>query len=208
MCVTWLSHMCHMTYSYVRHDLFIYATLLIPMCHMTDSYGWQNSFICATWLNFFCDMTHSLENFWRLSLAKPRTRARRRERGKQRKRAQQEQSKGKKDGRERVRGTERGQKDSWHEVSVSCEKERRVEREGCSGANSDFFLVKDSFTPKKRFYNVSSLAIMATPYVVATSSMLPEFSNLFRLPQKSPVSTGLLFLQDSWQHRTSKKGQE
>jgi len=91
---------------------------------------------------------------------------------------------------------------------VSCEKERRVEREGCSGANSDFFVVKDSFTPKKRVYNVSSLAIMATPYVVATSRRLPEFSNLFRLPQKSPVSTGLLFLQDSWQHRTSKKGQE
>ena len=88
------------------------------------------------------------------------------------------------------------------------EKESRGEREGFSGANSDFFLVKDSFTPKKRVYNVSSLAIMATPYVVATSRRLPEFSNLFRLPQKSPVSTGLLFLQDSWQHRTSKKGQE
>ena len=69
-----------------------------------------------------------------------------------RKRAQQEQSKGKKDGRERVRETERGQKDSSHGVSVLSEKESGGEREGFSGANSDFFWAKDSFTPKKRVY--------------------------------------------------------
>jgi len=59
MCVTWLTHMCDMTHSYVWHDSFICVTWLIHMCdkthswpiHMrgvTHSYVWHDLFI-LTW---------------------------------------------------------------------------------------------------------------------------------------------------------------
>ena len=58
ICVTWLIHMCHVTYSYVWHDSFICVTWLIHMCDMTHSYVWHDSSTCVTWLIHMCDMTH------------------------------------------------------------------------------------------------------------------------------------------------------
>jgi len=37
--MTWLIHMCDMTYLYVWHDAF--------MCDMTHSYAWHDAFICT-----------------------------------------------------------------------------------------------------------------------------------------------------------------
>jgi len=59
ICVTWLIHMCDMTHSYVWHDSFICVTWLIHMCDMTHSYVWHVSFMCVTWLIHLCDATHS-----------------------------------------------------------------------------------------------------------------------------------------------------
>jgi len=74
-CVTWLIHMCAMTYSYVWHDSFIpdvevrsmRVRWLIHMCDMTHSCVWHDSFMCVTWPDSFisvtwfvhmCNMTH------------------------------------------------------------------------------------------------------------------------------------------------------
>jgi len=57
--VTWLIHMCGMTYSYVWRDSFIRVTWL-------HSYVWHDSFICVTWLILVWDMTHS--HVWHDSL--------------------------------------------------------------------------------------------------------------------------------------------
>ena len=84
LCVTWLTHMCHTTHSYVLHDSLICVTWLIRMWYMTDSYvlhdtlicvykshelfhrtmaDWATSHchmsICVTWLTCMCHMTHS-----------------------------------------------------------------------------------------------------------------------------------------------------
>ena len=56
LCVTWLTHICDMTHSYV--------TWLIHMCDMTHScvtwliHVWHDSLISVTWLTHMCDMTH------------------------------------------------------------------------------------------------------------------------------------------------------
>ena len=54
ICVAWLSHICDMTHSYIRHDSFIYVTRLIHICDMTHSYMWHDSYIYATWLVLRC----------------------------------------------------------------------------------------------------------------------------------------------------------
>jgi len=68
ICVAWLIHMCDLTYSYVRHDLFVCVigphscTCVKWHIHMYDtthSYVWHDSFICVTWRIHMCDMTHS-----------------------------------------------------------------------------------------------------------------------------------------------------
>jgi len=73
MCVTWLIHVCDMTYSCVWHDSLTCVIWLIHMCDMTHScvtwlihmwdmthsYVGYDSFICVTWLIHMCDMTHS-----------------------------------------------------------------------------------------------------------------------------------------------------
>jgi len=59
MRITWLIHMCDMTYSHVRHDSFTCVTWLIHMCDMTYSHVWHDSFTCVTWRIHMCDMTHS-----------------------------------------------------------------------------------------------------------------------------------------------------
>jgi len=80
LCVTWLTHMCHMTYSYMSHDSFICApwparsspwarskthvthmkkghdAWLIHMCDMMHSDVWRDSFICVTWFIHMCDL--------------------------------------------------------------------------------------------------------------------------------------------------------
>jgi len=69
--VKWLIHMCDMTHSYVRHDLFmcvtspcllsvtwlLYICRLIHMCDMTHSYVWHDPFTCVTGHIHMCDMT-------------------------------------------------------------------------------------------------------------------------------------------------------
>jgi len=57
--VTWLIHICDMTYSYMWHASFIYVTWLIHICDMTHLYMWHDSFIYVTWLIHTYDMTHS-----------------------------------------------------------------------------------------------------------------------------------------------------
>jgi len=59
ICVTWLTHMCDMTHSYVWHDSLICVTWLPHMCDMTQSYVRHDSLICVTWLTHMCDLTHS-----------------------------------------------------------------------------------------------------------------------------------------------------
>jgi len=57
--VTWLIHLCDITYSFVWHDLFICVAWLVHVCDMTRSCLWRDSFICVTWLIHVRDMTHS-----------------------------------------------------------------------------------------------------------------------------------------------------
>jgi len=57
-CVAWLIHMCDIPHSYERHDLLMCVAWLVHMCDMTYSYVWHDSFIGVTWLIHMCDMTH------------------------------------------------------------------------------------------------------------------------------------------------------
>jgi len=78
LCVTWLIHMCDMTYSCVWRYAFVCWTWLVcmcdmthspdpcvlveswaPICDMTHSYVWRDSIVSVTWLVRTCDMTHS-----------------------------------------------------------------------------------------------------------------------------------------------------
>jgi len=67
-CVTWLIHMCDMTYPYVGHDPFICGTwpihmwdiISLVMSEQIEGSTWHDSFICwcdwflcGTWLIFF-----------------------------------------------------------------------------------------------------------------------------------------------------------
>jgi len=63
MRVTWLTHMCDMTYSYARHDSFIYVYLSMVVAaagsrHMTHSCVRHDPLTCTTWLIHMCDTTH------------------------------------------------------------------------------------------------------------------------------------------------------
>ena len=62
---TWLTHVCDITHSYVRHDSFTMlrnsvtcVTWLIHMRDMTPPYAWHVSFIWVTWVIHKCDMAH------------------------------------------------------------------------------------------------------------------------------------------------------
>jgi len=59
MCVTWLIHVCDMTYSSVWHDSFMCVTWLIHMCDMTYSYEKHDSFTCVPCSVHVCDMMHA-----------------------------------------------------------------------------------------------------------------------------------------------------
>ena len=48
ICVTWLSHTCAMTHSYVCHDSVICVPWLTHMCAMTHSYVWHDSNVSLT----------------------------------------------------------------------------------------------------------------------------------------------------------------
>ena len=60
------------------------------------------------------------------------------------------------------------------------EKESGGEREGFGGVNSDFFWVKDSFTPKKRVYNVSSLWQLLALWQQGVGSLNSQISSAIR----------------------------
>ena len=90
MCVTWLIHVCDMTYSHVWHDAFMShdvscpmvailrcVTWLIHVCDLTHSCVWHDVFMCVTWRIYeswcelphgghseVCDMTHSCVWRW------------------------------------------------------------------------------------------------------------------------------------------------
>jgi len=90
MCVTWLIHVCDMTYSHVWHDAFMShdvscpmvailrcVTWLIHVCDLTHSCVWHDVFMCVTWRIYeswcelphgghseVCDMTHSCVWLW------------------------------------------------------------------------------------------------------------------------------------------------
>jgi len=51
--IRWLIHMFDMT----RHDSFMCVTWLSHECDMTQSWVWHDSVMCVTWLSHVCDMS-------------------------------------------------------------------------------------------------------------------------------------------------------
>jgi len=61
-CVTWLSHMCDVSHSFVWHDSFMCVCVCVSVMHRSPSrciHVWRDSVICVTWLIHLCDVTHS-----------------------------------------------------------------------------------------------------------------------------------------------------
>jgi len=65
VCVTWLTHMCARTHSYVGHDSCSGVKWLIHLCDTTHSQVWHDPLICVkthSWLIQMCDVTHTYTN--------------------------------------------------------------------------------------------------------------------------------------------------
>jgi len=63
--MTWLIHMCDMTYSYVWRDFFMSVTWLMRMFAGTDLHVWYDSLICVAWRDYVWDRrTHDMTNWY------------------------------------------------------------------------------------------------------------------------------------------------
>jgi len=67
VCVTWRTGLCDVTHSYMWHDAFMCVSLHIHICDMTPAspvrdmthlYMWHDAFIHVTWRIHICDVTH------------------------------------------------------------------------------------------------------------------------------------------------------